>query len=99
MPELKTEAAPVATDPLKGLTVGRVVYFWESVMNKGLAECPAIVVEVRRNTEGKRNGSVRLFCMYTDGSDGTKADVMFSEKPATNRWTWPMNADGSPNRD
>lgn len=86
-----------ATDPLHGLHPGRIVYYWETVMNRGLAVNPALVVEVRRDGEGHRTGSVRLAVFYVDGADGPKPEAWFSEKPAAGKWTWPMQADGTPN--
>jgi hypothetical protein len=86
-------------DLLKGLVPGRSVYFWENEINVGLAPNPAIVVQVHKDSTGKPSGAVRLFVMFRDGADGTKPSIAFADIPAANRWTWPMGADGSPNRD
>jgi len=93
-------AAPVQAetkkDPLAALVPGRVVYYWEPVLNRGLVPCPAFVVEAFKDSNGVRTGHARLFVLYLDGADGPRPNVAPSDEPKADHWTWPMNPDGRP---
>ena len=81
--------AQLQADPFRTLIPGRIVYFYEQVMNQGIVICPAVVVQVHRNPAGEKTGEVRLHVFYYDGADGTKPSVPYSTEPAADRWSWP----------
>jgi hypothetical protein len=88
-----------ATDPLPGLTEGRIVHF---VLGDGPSagqHRPAIVVRVwnPKATELSSRGTIQLQ-VFTDGSnDGLqnvewRTSVGYSEDPQPYTWHWPERA-------